>query len=295
MNLMENIWLKYQAISGRMWGRTAYYQTGRRVRIPRSAAGQPALARRSTRRRRGSSSVSTRGTSSPTAPSITGGIRSRRSGCRTRYRTICSGCPFVIDAYLQETGDDVAILDVREPFVDDRTPRPLYDHCIRAIDRALERFSPRGLPLIGEGDWNDGLSAVGLDMKGESVWLGHFLHRILLDFSRHRRAARGYRPRAAQYDSRAAALRASLNTLAWDGEYYFGATKDSGEKIGSSENTEGSRLAQSADVGDHRRRGRRSAGAQDVFDVVEKKLECEYRTPPACIPPTRPPTGSSGI
>jgi cellobiose phosphorylase len=178
----------------------------------------------------------------------------------------------VTNGYLQETAD-FAVLDCREPFVDDPGGATLYDHCVRAIESALGRISPRGLPLIGEGDWNDGLSAVGLDGKGESVWLGHFLHRILVDFSAVA-LRRGDRERSGRYDARAAALRESLNTSGWDGGYYYGATKDSGEKLGSSSNAEGSlwlnpqTWAVIGGVAD-------AARGKQVFDVVEKRLEYE--------------------
>jgi cellobiose phosphorylase len=180
--------------------------------------------------------------------------------------------PYVMNGYIQETAD-FTVLDCREPFVDNASGATMYDHCVRAVESALGRFSARGLPLIGEGDWNDGLSAVGLDMKGESVWLGHFLHRILLDFSAIA-ARRGDASRAGLFTSRAAALRESLNTHAWDGRYYYGATKDSGEKLGSSSDTEGSvwlnpqTWAVIGGVADLSR-------ARAVFDVVEKELEFE--------------------
>ncbi|MEO8167654.1 MAG: glycosyl hydrolase family 65 protein, partial [bacterium] len=173
------------------------------------------------------------------------------------------------------------ILDCAEPFVDEKIPVTMYDHCIRAIDKVLERFSERGLPLIGEGDWNDGLSAVGLDMKGESIWLGHFIHRILQDFSEI--AGRNKdTERANTYSTRANLLKEKLNTLGWDGEYYYGATKDSGEKIGSKENTEGSlwlnpqTWAVIGGVADEER-------SRQVMDVVEKKLE--YKIGPLLLHP----------
>jgi cellobiose phosphorylase len=193
--------------------------------------------------------------------------------------------PFVTNAYLHEM-NDFSLLDVREPFVDEKRSATLYDHCCRAIDRSLDRFSERGLPLIGAGDWNDGLSAVGLDGKGESTWLAHFLYRILLDFAWIARK-KNDDTRAERYLLRASTLKDAINALAWDGEYYFGATKDSGEKIGSNENTEGKvwlnaqTWAVIAGVADADR-------AHQVMDVVEEKLDYEigpvllypaYKTP----------------
>jgi cellobiose phosphorylase len=104
------------------------------------------------------------------------------------------------------------------------------EHCLKAIDVVLGRFSERGLPLIGEGDWCDGFSAVGLDWKGESIWLGMFLYGILLDWSKileHQGEAK-----AQEYCDRAEKLKDALNTAGWNGSWYLGATKDDGTPIG---------------------------------------------------------------
>jgi len=284
MNIMQNTWLKYQAISGRMWGRTAYYQTGGAygfrdqlqdsalwlVIDPGETKKQILLHARH---------QFTDGTVYHWWHPIS------EIGLRNQISDNLLWMPFVLNSYLDET-NDFSILESREPYVNDQTPATVYDHCARAIDRALDRFSGRGLPLIGGGDWNDGLSAVGLDMKGESVWLGHFLHRILCDFSSIAEKC-GDQGRAERYTSRAAELRTRLNTVAWDGEYYIGATKDSGEKLGSSENAEGTiwlnpqTWAIIGEVADKPR-------AHQVMDVVEEKLEHEigplllypaYKTP----------------
>jgi cellobiose phosphorylase len=284
MNIMQNVWLKYQAISGRMWGRTAYYQTGGAYGFrdqlqdsqlwltidPGQAKKQILLHARHQFRD---------GTVYHWWHPIS------EIGLRNQISDNLLWMPFVLNAYLLET-NDFSILEFREPFVDDQTPVTVYDHCVRAIDRALDRFSDRGLPLIGGGDWNDGLSAVGLGMKGESVWLGHFLHHIVQDFAEISRI-REDQIRAERYLSRARELRKQLNTVAWDGEYYIGATKDSGEKLGSRENTEGTIWLNPqtwsiiGEVADEQR-------ARQVMDVVEHRLECEigplllrpaYKTP----------------
>jgi cellobiose phosphorylase len=271
MDLMENIWLKYQAISGRMWGRTAYYQTGGaygfRDQLQDSQLWLPIDPEQTKRQlllhaRHQFEDGTVYHWWHPIS----------EVGLHNRISDNLLWLPYVMNSYVQETAD-LAVLDCREPFVDSASGVSMYGHCVRAIDSALGRFSERGLPLIGEGDWNDGLSAVGLDMKGESIWLGHFLHRILLDFSAIA-ARRGDEARAGVYDSRAAVLRGNLNTLGWDGQYYFGATKDSGEKLGSSSNAEGSLWLNPqtwAVIGGVADRGRACA----VFDVVEKKLEFE--------------------
>ncbi len=271
MDLMENIWLKYQAISGRIWGRTAYYQTGGafgfRDQLQDSQLWLPIEPARTKQQlllhaRHQFSDGTVYHWWHPMS----------EIGLRNDISDNLLWLPYVVNSYLQETAD-FPILDLTEPYLDDAHPAPLYEHCTRAIDKALGRFSERGLPLIGAGDWNDGLSAVGLDMKGESVWLGHFIHRILHDFAVVTRRRHDVE-RSERYLTRAHSLREKLNTLAWDGEYYYGATKDSGEKIGSRENAEGSVWLNPqtwAIIGDVADRNR----SHDVFEVVENKLECE--------------------
>ena len=269
MNTMENVWLKYQAISGRIWGRTAYYQTGgafgfrdqlqdSQIWLPIEPGNTRRQLRLHARHQFKDGSV------------YHWWHPMSETGLRNQISDNLLWLPFVLDAYIKESGD-FGILDVTDPFVDDVTAATMYDHCCRALDRSLELFSPRGLPLIGGGDWNDGLSAVGLDMKGESIWLGHFLHRILTDFQEIIRN-RGDRERGDRYEQRARDLRDALNTVGWDGEYYFGATKDSGAKIGSSENQEGSVWLnpQTWSVIGGVASGER---AHQVMDIVEKVLE----------------------
>ncbi len=271
MNIMQNTWLKYQAISGRLRGRTAYYQTGgaygfrdqlqdSQIWLPISPEETKAQILLHARHQFKD------GTVYHWWHPIT------ELGLHNQISDNLLWLPYVVNSYLQET-NDFTILSLAEPFIDQDTPATLYDHCCRAIDKALERFSDRGLPLIGAGDWNDGLSAVGLEMKGESVWLGHFIHRILVDFGgiagRH-----GDTARSLSYAARAIDLAESLNSVGWDGGWYYGATKDSGEKIGSNENHEGAiwlnpqTWAVIAGVADPQRAGH-------VMDVVEKRLETE--------------------
>lgn len=284
MNIMQNVWLKYQAISGRMWGRSAYYQTGGaygfRDQLQDSQlwlAIDPEKTRDQIRlhARHQFKDGSVYHWWHPLS----------ETGLRNQISDNLLWLPFVMNAYLQEM-NDVGVLKIPEPFLDDTTPASLYDHCCRAIDKSLARFSARGLPLIGGGDWNDGLSAVGLEEKGESIWLGHFLHHILINFSSVARRM-GDDERAGRYIARAAALCERLNSIGWDGAYYYGATKDSGERIGSAENAEGriwlnpQTWAIIAGVADANR-------SEQVMDVVERDLEFEigplllypaYKTP----------------
>ncbi len=274
MDLMENTWLKYQAVSGRIWGRTAYYQTGGAYGFRDQL--QDSLLWLSIDPERTKKQLLLHARHQFADGTVYHWWHPMSEiGLRNRISDNLLWLPYVLFEYLQESAD-TGILELQEPSVDDPRPVSLYEHCARAIDKALERFSERGLPLIGEGDWNDGLSAVGLGMKGESIWLGHFLHRILLDFGLVA-SQRGDTSRAGTYATRAAALREKLNTIGWDGGYYYGATKDSGEKLGGHENAEGSvwlnpqTWAIIGGVADGER-------ARQVFDVVESRLEKDIGT-----------------
>src|SRR5581483_11493441 len=112
----------------------------------------------------------------------------------------------------------------------------LYQHCVRAIERGLS-FGSHGLPLMGSGDWNDGMDQVGAKGKGESVWLGFFLYDVLERFSALARA-QGDTTFAERCVSEAARLRASLEEHGWDGAWYRRAYFDDGTPLGSAENTE---------------------------------------------------------
>jgi len=160
MNIMENVWLKYQAISGRIWGRTAYYQTGGAYGFRDQLQDSQLWL-----------------VIDPERTKVQLKLHARHQfkdgtvyhwwhplseiGLKNQISDNLLWLPFVMYAYLEET-NDFSALNEREAFVDYPEPATMYDHCVRAIDKALERFSPRGLPLIGAGDWNDGLSAVGL-------------------------------------------------------------------------------------------------------------------------------------
>lgn len=284
MNIMENRWLKYQAISGRIWGRTAYYQTGGAYGFRDQLQDSQIWLMIDPVRTKNQLQLHARHQFKDGSVYHWWHPMSE-IGMRNQIMDNLLWLPFVMNAYLQET-NDYSLFDELEPFVDDPVPIRMYDHCVKAIDKSLAQFSVRGLPLIGSGDWNDGLSAVGLDMKGESIWLGHFIHRILLDFSLVSKKMNDP-VRAERYSLKAKDLKEKLNGLGWDGEYFYGATKDSGEKIGSKENTEGSvwlnpqTWAIIGQVSDPSR-------SEKIMDVVEKKLEKEigplllypaYKTP----------------
>jgi cellobiose phosphorylase len=148
---------------------------------------------------------------------------------------------------------DTGVLDETVPFIEGRAVNPeedsyydlpatseerasLYGHCVRAIQRGL-RFGAHGLPLIGSGDWNDGMNLVGAEGRGESVWLGFFLYAVLTPFARLARS-HGDPAFADRCVSEAAALRARLEESGWDGAWYRRAYFDDGSPLGSSSNPE---------------------------------------------------------
>jgi hypothetical protein len=153
--------------------------------------------------------------------------------------------------YARVTGDS-DIFDAKAPLIEQRAPGPdehsvyetpvrlpveisLFDHCARAIARTLET-GVHGLPLMGTGDWNDGMDEVGAQGHGESVWLGWFLASILGPFA-DLTAARGDASRASAYRAHAARLTDALDR-AWDGEWYRRAYFDDGTPLGSKESIE---------------------------------------------------------
>ena len=237
MNLLVNKWLKYQAITGRLWGRTAYYQQsgayGFRDQLQDSLIyltieTQKTLEQIKLHARHQKKDGSVLHWWHP----IT------ETGLETEITDDLLWLPFVIGYYLEET-NNYDILEIEEPYYDESdTKESILNHCLKAIDCVLNRFSARGLPLIGAGDWNDGLSAVGLEMRGESIWLAEFFYIILQRFVRILNRI-GNNELADKYEKISVKLKDAFEKYAWDGEWYYRATKDSGEKIGSNENIEG--------------------------------------------------------
>ncbi|MCU7494426.1 MAG: glycosyl transferase family 36 [Ignavibacteria bacterium] len=237
MNLMVNRWLPYQAISGRLWARTAYYQQsgafGFRDQLQDSLVYlplNPDLTQKQilyhARHQKKDGTV------------LHWWHPITETGLETIMTDDLLWLPFLVLQYINETGED-SILKVKEPFYDDeKISSSLLEHSIRAIDRVLERMSKRGLPFIGAGDWNDGLSAVGLDWKGESIWLAEFLYYVVTGFS-GLLESHSKKKKSEEYNVAAQRLKKAFEKHAWDGEWFFRATKDSGEKIGSRENSEG--------------------------------------------------------
>ena len=173
-------------------------------------------------------------------------------GVRTHFSDDRLWLPFVLTHYLAVTNDR-SVLEEVIPFIEGPTLPPdqedayfepsvssqqatLYNHAVRAIEISL-KTGAHGLPLMGAGDWNDGMNRVGIGGKGESVWLGWFLYKVLVDFAPIAEA-RGEKTRAAQWNTHAKALQQALEQHAWDGDWYRRAYFDDGTPLGSATNDE---------------------------------------------------------
>jgi cellobiose phosphorylase len=242
-DVLANTWLKYQAMSGRIWGRSGYYQPGGafgfRDQLQDSQVFLP-LRPEHTRRQilLHAAHQFADGTAYHWWHPLT------EEGTKKPYNDDLLWLPFVTLNYLRETAA-FDVLEERVPFLGgDGRPSAetgtLYDHCRRAVDSFWGRLSPRGVPLMGAGDWNDGLSAIGRELRAESVWLAHFLIGILEGWAELEERLPGADPAVrARYAREAETMRAAVNRHFWDGAWYVRATKDSGEVIGSSRNQDG--------------------------------------------------------
>lgn len=174
------------------------------------------------------------------------------SGIRTRFSDDLLWLPYVTAEYINSTGD-YEILEKTAPYLEDEPLREgederytivnqsskegtIYEHCLKAIQKSL-KFGSHNIPLMGSGDWNDGMSTVGNEGKGESVWLGWFLYSILNSFIEIAEFRKDEETKK-HFEERKEFIRENLEKNAWDGGWYRRAYFDDGTSLGSRENPE---------------------------------------------------------
>jgi cellobiose phosphorylase len=251
VNFLANGWLLYQVIACRLWARSGFYQSGGaygfRDQLQDALAlvhAEPAILREQILR-------------AAARQFPQGDVQHwwhppLGRGVRTHISDDYLWLPYAACRYVNALGD-TGVLDDKVQFLEGRPVKPdedsyydlparsdesasVYDHCVRAIKHGLT-FGAHGLPLMGSGDWNDGMNLVGELGKGESVWLAFFLYDVLSQFAAlaRRRGDVGF---AETCTTEAARLRTNIDAHGWDGAWYRRAYFDDGTPLGSAASAE---------------------------------------------------------
>jgi cyclic beta-1,2-glucan synthetase len=250
MNLMLNKWLIYQTYACRVLARTGFYQAGGAYGFRDQLQDVMALVYSEPKKTR--EQILTAAEHQFVEGDVQHWWHPPYRGVRTRITDDLLFLPFVTTDYIERTGD-WSVLDEIVSYLEDEPLQPnehdrfsiprvseekgsIYDHCVRAIGKAMN-FGERGLPLMGGGDWNDGMDKVGIRGKGESVWLGWFLYTVLQRFIPVCRVMKDHE-RANRYTQVSMELVTSIEKHAWDGAWYRRAFFDDGTPLGSEINEE---------------------------------------------------------